>query len=248
MSDTFRAIIIDDEELGRRIVKKYLAAFPQFHLAGEASNGFQGMKLIHEHDPDVIFLDIQMPKLTGFELLELIEKPVSVIFTTAYDQYAVQAFEASAIDYLLKPFSADRFNQAIEKFLMQNRQSQQEQVEKLKAYVETEKRTIDRLPVKDGSKIHILPLPEIISIEAQDDYILIKTETGKFLKKQTMKSIESLLPSASFVRIHRSTIVNVSFIKEIELYEKDAYRVKLSTGQLLEVSKTGYQNLTSILS
>lgn len=248
MSDTFRAIIIDDEELGRRIVKKYLSAFPQFQLAGEASNGFQGMKLIQEHDPDVIFLDIQMPKLTGFELLELIEKPVSVIFTTAYDQYAVQAFEASAIDYLLKPFSAERFNQAIEKFLLQNRQSQQDQVQKLKAYVEAEKRTIDRLPVKDGSKIHILPLPEIISIEAQDDYILIKTETGKFLKKQTMKSIESLLPSASFVRIHRSTIVNVRFIKEIELYEKDAYRVKLSTGQLLEVSKTGYQNLTSILS
>jgi len=248
MNDTFKALIIDDEELGRQVVKKYLSAFPQFTLTGEAANGFQGMKLIQEQDPDVLFLDIQMPKLTGFELLELLDKPVSVIFTTAYDQYAVQAFEANAIDYLLKPFSAERFNQSIEKFLQQNRQAQQEQVEKLKTYVESAKRTIDRLPVKDGSKIHILPLSDILYIEAQDDYIRIKTETGKFLKKQTMKSIEALLPPASFVRIHRSYIVNVTCVKEIELFEKESYRVKLSTGQMLDVSKSGYQNLTAILS
>ncbi len=247
MAETFKVLIIDDEELGRRIVRKYLAEFPGFQLLGEASNGFQGLKLIQENEPDIIFLDIQMPKITGFELLELLDKPVSVIFTTAYDQYAVQAFEANAIDYLLKPFSQARFNQALEKFLSQNRQTLQTQIENLKTYVESEKKILDRLPVKDGSKIHILQLQDIVYIEAQDDYIQIKTETAKFLKKQTMKAIEERLPPEQFIRIHRSYLVNVKYIKEIELFEKETYRVKLINGQSLEVSKSGYQNLSKIL-
>ncbi len=248
MSAKYRVIIIDDEELGRKVIKKYLSEFPQFEIVGEAANGFTGIKLIQESKPDLAFLDIQMPKLTGFELLELVDEPMNVIFATAYDQFAVQAFEMNAVDYLLKPFSPERFKQAIDKFLSQSQKSQSENLDKLKSFVESEKKVIDRFPIRDGAKIIILNLDDIQYFEAQDDYVLVRTTTTKYLKKQTMKSLEEKLPPTNFVRIHRSYIVNLDFFKEIEIYDKESYRLRLTTGMVLEVSKSGYQNIKSIIS
>ncbi len=248
MSAKYRVIIIDDEELGRKVIKKYLSEFPQFEIVGEAANGFTGIKLIQESKPDLAFLDIQMPKLTGFELLELVDEPMNVIFATAYDQFAVQAFEMNAVDYLLKPFSPERFKQAIDKFLSQSQKSQSENLDKLKSFVESEKKVIDRFPIRDGAKIIILNLDDIQYFEAQDDYVLVRTTTTKYLKKQTMKSLEEKLPPTNFVRIHRSYIVNLDFFKEIEIYDKESYRLRLTTGMVLEVSKSGYQNIKRIIS
>ena len=248
MSAKYRVIIIDDEELGRKVIKKYLSEFPQFEIVGEAANGFTGIKLIQESKPDLAFLDIQMPKLTGFELLELVDETMNVIFATAYDQFAVQAFEMNAVDYLLKPFSPERFKQAIDKFLSQSQKSQSENLDKLKSFVESEKKVIDRFPIRDGAKIIILNLDDIQYFEAQDDYVLVRTTTTKYLKKQTMKSLEEKLPPTNFVRIHRSYIVNLDFFKEIEIYDKESYRLRLTTGMVLEVSKSGYQNIKSIIS
>ncbi len=248
MSAKYRVIIIDDEELGRKVIKKYLSEFPQFEIVGEAANGFTGIKLIQESKPDLAFLDIQMPKLTGFELLELVDETMNVIFATAYDQFAVQAFEMNAVDYLLKPFSPERFKQAIDKFLSQSQKSQSENLDKLKSFVESEKKVIDRFPIRDGAKIIILNLDDIQYFEAQDDYVLVRTTTTKYLKKQTMKSLEEKLPPTNFVRIHRSYIVNLDFFKEIEIYDKESYRLRLTTGMVLEVSKSGYQNIKRIIS
>lgn len=243
-----KAIIIDDEPLARDLIKSYLSDHPNIELLVECGDGFQGLKAIQEHKPDMLFLDVQMPKITGFEMLELVEEPPIVIFTTAYNEYAIKAFEMNAVDYLLKPFARERFKLAIEKAVENHRLKQNQPIEKLQTdlqQVSGEK--LQRIVVKNGAKIYVLPTHDLIYLEAQDDYVMLYGKEGKYLKEQTMKYFEANLDSSQFIRIHRSYIVNVNNIVQLEHYEKESYRLILTNKVILPVSKSGYVLLKKVL-
>ena len=238
------AILIDDEPLARSIVKEYLQQYPEIKIVAECDDGFEGMKAIQQHEPDLIFLDIQMPKINGFEMLELIDNPPAVIFTTAFDEFAIKAFESNAVDYLLKPFSKDRFDKAIKKHLQHFTTAQTHKVIESAAHLPAQQ---NRVVVRDGNKIKIIPVGQIHYLEAADDYAKIVTADGAFLKKRTMNFFEQSLNDYHFVRIHRSYIVNTQLITRIDAYEKDSHLVILNTGAKLPVSKPGYAKLKEIL-
>ncbi|MEO5942106.1 MAG: LytTR family DNA-binding domain-containing protein [Ferruginibacter sp.] len=241
-----KVVIIDDEPLARMLVKEYLQVYPQVEIMEECGDGFDGLKAIQKYQPDLIFLDIQMPKINGFEMLELVENPPAVIFTTAFDEFAIKAFETHAIDYLLKPFSKERFDKAMQKYSLQNATSNKVQTQSL-LDTASQSHSEHRVVVKDGVKIKIIPLQQIQYLEAADDYVKIHTAEGIFLKKKTMQFFENGLPAQQFVRIHRSYIVAVSLINKIDHNEKDSYLLLLSTGTKLPVSKSGYIKLKEIL-
>jgi two-component system, LytTR family, response regulator len=249
MNEKIKVLVIDDENLGREIVKKYLAAHNNVELVDECSNGFEGIKKINELKPDLVFLDIQMPKLTGFEMLELLEELPVIVFTTAYDQFALKAFEVNAADYLLKPFSQERFNEAVEKAMLHldKKVSQKKLIQGLIKLNDAKKEYLERIVIKDGPKISIINTSTLKYIEAQDDYVMIYSDEGKHLKQKTMKYFEDHLNPFEFVRIHRSYICSVTEIKKIELLEKESYQVRLKNGTSLPVSKTGYAKLKEIL-
>ncbi len=244
-----RTIIIEDEEPAREIVKTYVKNHSKIDLIGEFADGFSGVKAINELKPDLLFLDIQLPKLTGFEILELVEHIPVIIFTTAYDQFAIKAFEMNATDYLLKPFSLDRFNVAMVKAFekIKSKKTESPEIKNLVAAVDEKSETIDRVVVKSGSKIKVIPADKIMYIEAQDDYVMIYTEESKHLKEKTMKYFESHLDSSTFIRIHRSYIVNVNYILQLEHFSKENYLVILKNGTKLKVSDSGYKNLKTRL-
>ncbi|MDP4117093.1 MAG: LytTR family transcriptional regulator DNA-binding domain-containing protein [Bacteroidota bacterium] len=241
----YKTIIIDDEKLAREIIKKYLSVFSEFELIAECSNGFDALKRINESHPDIIFLDVQMPKITGFEMLELIEEPPVIVFTTAFDHYAIKAFEVNAADYLLKPYSLERFTEAVEK-AKKRLLHLPEQAKFISKIIETNNSNIEflqRVIIKDGGEISIIDTSDILYIEAMDDYVMIYTEDGKHIKKQTMKYFEQHLENKVFVRSHRSYIVNLTKIKRIELLEKETYSLNLLNGAKIPASKTGYDLL-----
>ena len=240
-----KVIIIDDEPLATEIVIEYLAEFDKVHVVAVCHDGFAGLKAVKEYEPDLIFLDVQMPKITGFEMLELLENPPAVIFTTAYDEYAMKAFDTHAIDYLLKPFSQSRFEKAMEKYLKSGERQVVElgqDISKLELNGPSE-----RIVLKDKHDIKIIPFSEILYLEANDDYVNIHTMEGKFLKNKTMKFFENVLDAKMFVRVHRSYIVKITEITKIESYEKDSYILKLKSGDSIPVSKSGYPKLKSVL-
>lgn len=241
------AIIIDDELLARDIIKIYLENFPEIIIVGECTNGYQGIKMINELKPDLIFLDVQMPKITGFEMIELLDHHPIIIFSTAFDEYALRAFEMSATDYLLKPYGKQRFGEAIKKaqgkFALQSSQENQSQAPN---YPQREE-ILERVVVKLGNKINIIPVRDIIYIEAQDDYVEIHTPDGKFLKQMTMKYLEANLPEDQFVRTHRSYIAAIASIDKIEAYEKESYLLHLKQGDKINVSRSGYSKLKQVL-
>ncbi len=238
-----KAIIIDDEPLARMMVKEYLQGYPQVTVLEECNNGFEGLKAIQQHQPDLIFLDIQMPKINGFEMLELIDNPPQVIFTTAFEEYAIKAFDMHAADYLLKPFSKERFDKAMQKL----QQPRTNAVEEVVATALQSYQANNRIVVKDNGKIKIIPLNSVQYLEAADDYVKICTTEGNFLKKKTMQHFEQTLPEREFIRIHRSYQVNTSFITRIDLHEKDSHLLLLTTGAKLPVSKAGYVKLKEVL-
>ncbi|WP_296701746.1 LytTR family DNA-binding domain-containing protein [Algoriphagus sp.] len=235
-----QTLIIDDEPLAASIVEEYLKAFPQFEFLEICHDGFQGIKAIQKYKPDLIFLDVQMPKITGFEMLELLDEPPAVIFTTAFDQFALKAFDSMAIDYLLKPFSQERFNQAIERFLNQSSSIDQNAINQL-----AEK--TNRLVVRVKNEIKIIPIKDVTFFEAEDDYIAIHCKDGKYLKKMTMKSLEEALDPSKFARVHRSYLVNLNEVTQIEPYERENFLVKLRNGEQVPVSKSGYSRLRQVL-
>jgi len=247
MKLNYTVIIIDDEALARQLVRKYLDDFPGVEVAAECENGFEGIKKIREVKPDFIFLDIQMPRLNGFEMLELIENPPEIIFTTAYDQYAIKAFELNAVDYLLKPFSIERFKSAVAKTIekISNENYSANSLNELLASKNTIE-AMDKIVIKDGTQIHIIPLEDVEYLEAQDDYVVVHTAAKKYLKQKTMKYFEEHLDAAQFVRIHRSFIVRLKSIKQLELIEKETYRLTLQNGKKFPVSKSGYQKLKEL--
>ena len=239
-----KVIIIDDEPLARSIVKEYLQKHPALEIVQECNDGFEGIKAIQQHQPDLIFLDIQMPKINGFEMLELIEQPPAVIFTTAFDEYAIKAFDAHAVDYLLKPFNQERFDKAIQKLREQTNQKANEELLETASQSPSQNH---RIVVKTGSKIKIIPVQDVHYLEAADDYVKIFTQEGHFLKNKTMNHFEKVLDGAVFVRSHRSYIVNVQQITRIDPYEKENYVAILRSGAKVPISRTGYVKLRSIL-
>jgi two-component system LytT family response regulator len=247
MTEKIRTIIVEDEELARNLLKSFLKDAENIELIAECENGFEGVKMINEMKPDLVFLDIQMPKITGFELLELLDHKPHIIFATAYDQYALKAFEYNAADYLLKPYSRDRLMEAIEKVASRIKEEgpASDVAEKVSEYPKEE--FLDRIVVKDRHKIHIIPVDQVRYIESMDDYVMIYTQEGRHMKQKTMKYLEGALNPKDFVRIHRSSIVKVSEINEIQQYEKESYIVILHDKTKLKVSKTGYKNLKDIL-
>jgi two-component system LytT family response regulator len=242
-----KVILIDDESLARSIIKEYLKNFPQITIVQECKDGFEGVKAIMQHEPDLIFLDIQMPKINGFEMLELLEAPPSVIFTTAYDEYAIRAFDTHAIDYLLKPFSSERFDKAVQKWLANRSPATAAQTQALQDITTQMPSQQQRIVVKIAGKIKIIPLHEIVYLEAADDFVKIHTQEGSFLKNKTMNHFETALDGNQFVRVHRSFIVNVQQMTRIDPYEKENHLAVLRTGVSIPVSKTGYTKLKAVL-
>ncbi len=240
-----KVIIIDDEPLARSIVKKYLEEFNDLEIVAECSNGFEGVKAIEEHQPDLIFLDIQMPKINGFEMLELIDVKPGVIFTTAFDEYAIKAFDSSAVDYLLKPLSKDRFRKAIDKWKATNTsENNKNNVDEIYSKQPDEHL---RIVVKEKGNIQILLTSTVFFIEAYDDYVKIHTQDKTYLKKKTMNYYEKSLEKVGFFRIHRSFILNINHLTRIESFEKNSYRAILTNGERLAISRNSYSELKRIL-
>lgn len=242
-----RTLIIDDEEPARMLVRAFLNDFPEIEVLGECADGFSAAKSINEHKPDLILLDVQMPKLSGFELLEIVEHKPHVIFTTAYDSYAIKAFDENAIDYLLKPFSRDRFAEAVRKAMSRMAVQTDHNYSKALALAEEKTECLQRVAVKSGTKIEIIAASNITFIESEGDYVMIHTKEGKFLKEKTMKYFEQHLDTDTFIRIHRSFIININEISRIELFEKESYLVKLKTGEQVKASNAGYKALKEML-
>jgi two-component system LytT family response regulator len=273
-----KAIIIDDEPLARMIVQEYLQSYTGISVVQECGDGFEGIKAIQQHHPDLIFLDIQMPKINGFEMLELVEEPPAVIFTTAFDEYAIRAFENHAVDYLLKPFNKQRFDKAVRKWLDQHTAAQAAASalssanspesglapipadasgettaasgNKTRELLETASHSPSqqqRVVVKTGGKIKIIPVEDIHYLEASDDYVKIHTHNGAFLKNKTMNYFEQVLDPSQFVRTHRSYILNVQQVTRIDPYEKDSHLCVLQSGASVPVSKSGYVKLKAVL-
>lgn len=241
-----KVIIIDDEMLARSVVKEYIRKHPSLELVAECSDGFEGVKAIQQFQPDLIFLDIQMPKITGFEMLELLDPMPAVIFTTAFDEYAIKAFELHAVDYLLKPFNQERFDKAVGKWQSQQQPMQAATADQL---LETAGGPAQhqRIVVKNGTKIKIIPAHDILYLEAADDYIKVHTPEGAFLKNKTMNHFEQLLDKQQFSRCHRSYLVNVQHITRIDPYEKDGHIAILRNGMKVPVSRNGYGKLKEVL-
>jgi two-component system, LytTR family, response regulator len=242
-----KVVIIDDEPLARSIVKEYLQKHTNLEIVQECNDGFEGLKAIQQHQPDLVFLDIQMPKINGFEMLELIEQPPAVIFATAFDEYAIKAFEAHAVDYLLKPFNQDRFDKAIAKWTEKKQSATEKATQDLLETASQSPSQSNRIVVKNGSKIKIIPVHDVQYLEAADDYVKVHTSEGYFLKNKTMNHFEQVLDGQQFVRSHRSYIVNVQQITRIDPYEKDNHVAILRSGVKVPVSRGGYGKLKAVL-
>jgi two-component system, LytTR family, response regulator len=252
--DSLRVIIVDDEPLARAVVREYLGAHPGVAVVAECGNGFDAVKAVTELAPDLMFLDVQMPKLDGFEVLELLGRAVPVIFTTAYDKYALRAFDVHAVDYLLKPFSEERLAEALSRARgrVTGREGAGEgeaplDVDAFVAAARPRQGPIERVLIRDGAQVHVIPVERIDFVEAQDDYVCFLADGKSFLKDQTMAAAEASLDPARFVRIHRSYLLNIERIARVELYAKDSRIAILRDGRKLPVSRAGYARLSKVL-
>jgi two-component system, LytTR family, response regulator len=245
-----RAVIVDDEELARQVLCEYLAAYGDVQIVAQCANGFEAVKAIAEQKPDLVFLDIQMPKLDGFEVLELVGQGTEVVFVTAYDSYAIRAFEVHAVDYLLKPVGAERFEAALERArerLSGKAPHQPLPAAELAAAARPPSQYLERIPVRDGTRVFIIPVAKLDYAEAQDDYLALVSDGKKHLKQQTIASLEAALDPSRFMRIHRSYIVNLERVARLEPYAKESHVAVLANGAQLPVSKSGYARLRAFL-
>jgi two-component system LytT family response regulator len=243
-----KTVIVDDEELARHLLREYLRSEDDIEIVAECGNGFEGVRAANELSPHLMFLDVQMPKLDGFEVLDLIDREIAVIFVTAYDQYAMKAFDAAAVDYLLKPFSQDRFRAALDRARrrLAEKQKMPEPAE-LRAAAAVPGQFAHRIVVKDGARIHIIPVEKLEYAEAQDDYVELHSEKKSWLKQLSMASLESSLDPARFVRVHRSYLLNVEKIVKIEPYTKDTKLAVLADGTQIPISRAGYTRLKELM-
>ena len=245
-ASSLKIVIVDDEPLARTVVREF-AERQGLQVVAECGNGFEAVKAVSELGPDLMFLDVQMPKLDGFEVLELLGRSVPVVFTTAYDQYALRAFDVHAIDYLLKPFSEERFAEALSRARARLAAKEEIPVEDLVNDARPRTGPLERVLIRDGSQVHVLPVDKIDFVEAQDDYVCFKCEGKDYLKDQTMGALEAQLDPTRFVRIHRSYLLNIERIARVELYAKDSRVAILRDGRRLPVSRAGYARLAKLL-
>jgi two-component system, LytTR family, response regulator len=244
--NVIQTIIVDDEEPARLVLREFLSTHEEVKIIAECANGFDAVKAITESKPDLVILDIQMPKLNGFEVLELVDRPPAVIFATAYNQYAIKAFEVHAVDYLLKPFSKERLTEALV-HAKGHLKKKSFPVQELASAAGMRPSPLERILVKDGSKVHVIPVDKIDYIEAQDDYVAIKSDGKTHLKQERMAELERELDTSKFVRVHRSYILNLERIARIELYAKDSRMAILKDGTKLLISRAGYDKLKGLL-
>jgi len=245
-----RAVIVDDEELARQILREFLSSHPEIEIVAECANGFEAVKAVAEIKPDLVFLDIQMPKLDGFEVLELIGNETAVVFVTAHDNFAIRAFEVHAVDYLMKPVGAGRFEAALQRAkerLEGKAPSNAASAADLAAAARPPAQYLERIPVRDGARVFIIPVAKLDYVEAQDDYVALASDGKKHLKQQTIASLETALDPSRFLRVHRSYIVNLERVAKIEPYSKDSHVAVLTTGAQLPVSRAGYARLREFL-
>jgi two-component system, LytTR family, response regulator len=243
----WKALIVDDEELARKLLREMLASHPEIEIVGECGNGLEAVKTVAEHKPELLFLDVQMPKLTGFDVLELVDPAgLAVIFVTAFDQYAMKAFDVHAVDYLLKPYSKERFEAALERAKNQKAEKAPDAAA-LAATARPAGQYLERIVVKDGTKVTLVPTAKLDYVEALDDYVSLATEGKKLLKQQTISSLEAALDPAVFVRIHRSFVVNFERVNRIEPYGKESKVAVLGNGVKLPVSRAGYERLRKLM-
>jgi two-component system LytT family response regulator len=242
-----RIAIVDDEEPARKVLREYLASYDDIEIAAECANGFEAVKVVTDLKPDLLLLDIQMPRLDGFEVLELLGREVGVIFVTAYDKYALRAFEVHAVDYLLKPFTEERLREALNRAKARIQAKQLLPIEDLTRTARPAGARLGRILIRDGANVHVIPLSKIDYVEAQDDYVCFRSEGKRYLKQQTLADLESALDPSQFVRIHRSYILNLDRLAKLELYAKDSHAAILRDGTRLPVSRSGYVRLNSLL-
>ena len=247
MSEVLRIVIVDDEPLARAVLREYASADSSIEIVADCANGFEAVKAVADLKPDLVLLDVQMPKLDGFEVLELLGREQPVVFITAYDQYALRAFEVHAVDYLLKPFSAERFQEAIARARERVRARAAVPVDEVVRDAKPRTGPAERVLIRDGAHVHVLPVDKIDYVEAQDDYVAFKSEGKQYLKDQTLSAVEATLDPARFVRIHRSFVLNIDRIAKVELYAKDSRMAILRDGSRLPVSRAGYARLSQLL-
>jgi len=246
--NTIRAIIVDDEDLARQIVREYLREEEDIEIVAECTNGFDAVKAAATHKPDLLFLDVQMPKLDGFEVLELIDREIAVVFVTAYDQYAMKAFDAAAVDYLLKPFDQERFRTALQRARRRLGEGpRMPSASELRNAAQAPGQHSQRIVIKDGTRVHILPVNQLEYAEAQDDYVALHSGGKTFLKQQTISSLEAALDPSRFVRVHRSFLVSLERVAKIEPYTKDTRIAVLTNGAQIPVSRAGYMRLKELM-
>ena len=246
-----RAVIVDDEAPARALVREYLVAHPYVSVVAECTNGFEAVKSIGELAPDVVFLDVQMPKLDGFEVVELLAPGPVVVFCTAYDEYALRAFEVHAVDYLLKPFGRERLAEALARVRSRlagvvstaGAAAPRSGSAALAQAARAPGRFAERLIVRDGAEVHVIAVPDVDRVEAQDDYVEIHAGGKSWLKQQSLAEIEQSLDPARFVRVHRSHLVPLDRIARIEPWGKDSRIAILKDGSEVPVSRGGYQRL-----
>jgi two-component system, LytTR family, response regulator len=251
MNTRIKTLIIEDEAPARRLLQEFLKDFSEIELLEECTDGFEGAKKIMELKPDLIFLDVQMPRINGFEMLELLrgEDMPLIIFTTAFDEFAIKSFEYNTCDYLLKPISRERFKKAVTKALDQLK-DKKNPTQDLSSMVDQALgggKYLDRIVIRSGSHIQVVYCDDLLCLEASDDYVIVHTDADQWVKKQTLKFYEEKLDPAEFVRVHRSFIIKVSGINRIEPYSKDAYIAIMHNGMKAAVSKTGYSRLKEVL-
>ena len=243
-----RIAIVDDEEPARQVLREYLSSDPDIEVVAECANGFEAVKAVAERHPDLLLLDVQMPKLNGFEVLELVGREAAVIFTTAYDEYALRAFAVHAIDYLLKPFGKERLQEAIARARRRLAQTAAAVVStQLAVDARPPGAWISRIVIRDGANVHVIPLDKVDYAEAQDDYVSVHTGDRSLLKEQSMAELERQLDPQRFVRIHRSYLLNLDRLARIELAAKDSRIAILKDGRQLPVSRSGYTRLKELL-
>ena len=244
---SLRVALVDDEPLARDVLREMLAAHADVEIVAECANGFEAVKAVSELKPDLLVLDIQMPKLDGFDVLELVGREIPVIFATAYDEFAIKAFEVHAVDYLLKPFGPERLGEALTRARARVASKERPAVEPLLAAARSDRSPLQRILIRNRADVHVIPVAKIDYLEAQDDYVGVHAAGKTYLKEQTLSELETLLDTSAFVRIHRRYILNLSRLSKLELAVSDSRIAILTDGTQLPVSRSGYARLRELL-
>ena len=246
-ANRIKAVVVDDEALARGILREWLGDHPDIEIVAECANGFEAVKAATDLKPDLLMLDIQMPKLDGFDVLELVGGDIAVVFITAYDSYAVRAFEVHAVDYLLKPFSAERLGEALDRARARIRSREATPVKELLVTARSDRAPLRRILIRERAEVHVIPVEKIDYFESQDDYVAVRSGGRTYLKEQPLGDLEAQLDAAAFVRIHRRYVLNLTRLARIEMGVTDSRIAVLNDGTQLPISRTGYARLRELL-